>query len=477
MWLAWTIARKDLRESVRDGRLLVVLVSVSLILIVAAASGATRAVRADTERAAAQQAERERWLAQGEVNPHAAAHYGTFVFAPEAALSHVDPGLTPYLPAAIFLEAHKQQLNRQRPVADALTFRRIIELSVAGCLLVVVPLLVVLLGSVAIARERERGTWGLLLAGGADTRAIVAGKALAVACGVGGAVGPALVVALAVSVGLTASSFNLDATIRGMLLGAAYCLYIGTWLALALGLSARSSSAPRALAAGLALWLGACVVAPPALMTVASALAPGPSVAAFTAALDDERASRPSWDDRVSAATDRFLNGEELPAASNPEVVALIDTEADDTELYGRHLDALAERLEQQERVYRRLSWLSPTAAMHVVSMTLAGTDYAHYRDFAQAAAAYRTTLLRSLNDDLAAFDSWKTFNAAGNRALWARIPEFTYTAPTVDWAIRHLDIAGAGLAVWVVFASGWLFRTALSPRALTRRARGGQVR
>lgn len=465
MRLAWTIARKDLRELVRDGRLIAVAIVIGLLLVVAAIAGAQRATRAAAERLAAQQAERDRWIDQGDVNPHAAAHYGTFVFAPAEPLAFIDPGVTTQLPVAIFLEAHRQQLARHHPIDDTLTFRRLGELSVAGCLQSVLPLFLVILASVCVARERDRGTWGLLRAGGASVSAIVAGKSMAIASGLIVITGPAIVIATCLSFATTPLTLDVDDGWRGGLLFVAYVLYLATWLALALVISVRASSAPRALATGLALWLATCIVAPPALMTLATAWSPAPSVAAFTAALDDERAARPTWDDRVAAATERFLNGEELPSASNPEVVALIDTEADDTELYGRHLDALAQTLARQERIYRRLAWLTPAAAMQVVSMTLAGTDYAHYRAFARSASDYRTTLLRALNDDLAAFDSWKTFNATGSRALWARIPGFDYAVPPVTWALGHLGVPLAGLAFWLGASLLWLASGAKTER------------
>lgn len=463
MRVAWAIARKDLRELVRDSRLLCAALIVGVILTVASVAAAQRTARATAERAAAQQAERDRWLEQGDANPHAAAHYGTFVFAPVNALAQLDPGVTAHLPSAIFLEAHRQQLAHHRPVEDALTFRRLGDLSVAGCLQTVVPLFLILIAAVAIAREGDRGTWALLRTSGASVRAIVAGKGLASTIGLAAVLLPALMVAVGFSLWTAALPLDRDDVARVVLLVAAYAVYLGTWLGLALALSVQSTTAQQALATGMALWLATCVVTPPALMTLAALWTPAPSVATFTAALDDERAKRPTWDDRVAAATDRFLNGEELPVASNPEVVALIDTEADDTELYGRHLAALAARLEQQERTYRSLAWLTPAAAMQVTSMTLAGTDYAHHRHFERAAADYRTTLLRSLNDDLAAFDSWKTFNASGSRALWARIPEFDYTTPDVRWALRQLAGAMVGLLLWFSVAIVWLRRGRLA--------------
>src|SRR5690606_31216169 len=128
----WSIALKDLREFRRDGRLRGVATAVVLVLVVAVMGGVQRASRASPEREEARLAERDRWLGQGDVNPHAAAHYGTFVFAPVEPLAMIDPGVTPYVGAAVFLEAHQQQLARHRPVEDAASFRRLGEMSVAS---------------------------------------------------------------------------------------------------------------------------------------------------------------------------------------------------------------------------------------------------------------------------------------------------------------------------------------------------------
>jgi ABC-2 type transport system permease protein len=455
----WPIAAKDLCEFRRDGRLQAISLCVLLLLVAAVAGGAVRASRAAAERADAARAERDRWLDQGDVNPHAAAHYGTFVFAPIEPLAMIDPGVSPHVGAAVFLEAHRQQLARYRPLENATSFRRLGELSVASCLQVFVPLFLVLLAVVAVTRERERGTWRLLIATGGRPRSLIAGKALGIALILLAVVGPAAAAASAALIVSSGASLDSDSALRGLLLLGAYLVYFAIWLPLALAISVSARSTRQALAAGVALWLVTTVVAPPALLAIASFRTPAPSAAAFTVAIDTEREQRPSWDDRVAAATDRFLRGEALPAASNPEVVALIDTEAADTELYGRHLEALANIFDSQAATYRLLSILSPSVAMQVISMSLAATDYDHHRHFLAATSAYRTELLAALNEELAAFDSWRTFNATGNRDLWARVPEFTYDTPPAQWAVRRLAGAAAGMGGWLLAAVGLLWR------------------
>lgn len=463
MRAAWSIAVRDLRELVRDGRLRIVVGCTMVVLTVAVAGGAMRSARAAAERQEAQEAERDRWLDQGDVNPHAAAHYGTFVFAPVEPLAMLDPGVLPFVGAVVFLEAHQQQLARYRPIEDAASSRRLGALSVASALQLFVPLFIVLLAGGAVTRERERGTWRLLLASGVTPWRLVGGKLLGVLLSLALIVLPATVLAVVILLAAPGVPLDTDSLVRGLLLALAYAVHLLTWLFLATAISLWARSSRQALAVALALWLAVGIIAPPALLAIASARPPAPTAAEFGAAIDDERARRPSWDERVEAATTRFLTGEELPPASNPEVVALIETEEDDTELYARHLDALAQVFATQSGRYATLSALSPSAAIQVLSMGLAATDAAHYRHFLEAAAAYRTVVLGTLNRELAAFDSWKTFNAAGSRDLWLRVPEFDYETPAVGWAMYRLWEPLAGVALWMAMSVVVLWRAATS--------------
>lgn len=432
-----------------------------LVLALGVAGGALHAGRVSAERLHAQQAERQRWLDQGDVNPHAAAHYGTFVFAPSEALGLIDPGIRPFVGAAVFLEAHQQQLSRYRPVDDAGSVRRLSAPSIATGLQVLLPLLLVLFAAGAITRERERGTWKLLLAAGVPPRTAAAGKLAGVALALGFVTGPAFGLAL-IALSMTPGvSIDGDTVMRAVALTAAYAAYLMVWLFAGLAVSALAASTRGAVGLGLAMWLAGSVIAPPALLAVATASAPAPTAAAMTAAIDEERARRPTWDQRVEAATGRFLRGEDLPAASNPEVVALIDTEAADTEIYTRYLDALGRIFARQSHIYQTLSLLSPAVAIQSLSMALAATDDEHYRHFLAGASRYRTALLSSLNDELAAFDSWKTFTAAGSRELWARVPEFEYDTPAIGWAVRRQVWSLISMALWLLATAVLLWRTA----------------
>ena len=86
------IASKDLLASRRES-LLIVLTAVCLALLIAGAFvGMQRDAEFARERAAAELADRDAWLNQGDRNPHSAAHFSRYAFRASSPLALVDPG-------------------------------------------------------------------------------------------------------------------------------------------------------------------------------------------------------------------------------------------------------------------------------------------------------------------------------------------------------------------------------------------------
>ena len=168
-----TIAVKDATEIWRDGRFRWAAGLLFLLILAAVAGGVHNQSQIARQHADAQRAERDVWLDKGDMNPHAAAHYGAFVFKPVQPLSAIDPGLDPFVGVFVFLEAHKQQLARHRPIEDATPTRRLGQLTPASAALVLLPLLVVTLTFSSFAAERESGTLRPLMAMGVSRGSLV----------------------------------------------------------------------------------------------------------------------------------------------------------------------------------------------------------------------------------------------------------------------------------------------------------------
>ena len=451
-----TIAVKDATETWRDGRFRWAAALLFVLLIAAIAGGVQHQNQIARQHADAQQAERAAWLDKGDMNPHAAAHYGAFVFKPVQPLSAIDPGLDPFLGVFVFLEAHKQQLARHRPIEDASPTRRLGLLTPATAALVLVPLLVVSLTFSSFAGERDQGTLRPLLALGVSRWSLLAGKAI-------GALLPLILVMVpAAAVGAAFVYVNrpadpeapVGARAFGMVL--VYLAHAAVWTGLGLAVSARARSQSTALVVLLALWFANAFVMPPVAMAVAKAIAPSPSAIEFAAAIEDEKAAWPDWDRRVERVMERFLEGEfeSTMAPANVEVVALIESEAEETALFDRHFASLFNNYAAQTAIYERVGIVSPTLAARTLSMALAGTDDLHDREFAAAAARYRAQMLTTLNSELAGSGRLNSFDYLRGRDLWEKVPPFDYEVPTARWVLSRRNRSALALAAWLAAVS-----------------------
>ena len=143
----------------------------------------------------------------------------------------------------IWLEAHSRNPAMFRPAEDAPDLRRLSDLSVAGVLTLLVPLLVFVIGHGSFAAERERGTLRQVVSTGASVARLFAGK-FAVVAGIGVAASlvailVSVVVALLAPGGISAG----DTLLRGGCLALGYVCYGLACAAVALLVSARTRGA------------------------------------------------------------------------------------------------------------------------------------------------------------------------------------------------------------------------------------------
>jgi ABC-2 type transport system permease protein len=463
---AWIIARKDAIATWRDGRFRLASLLLLAILATAFATGWSHAAATARDREEARRAERDMQLGKGAMNPHAAAHYGAFVFKPVAPLSAVDPGITPFVGQSIFLEAHVQDLARYQPADDSSAFRGAGPMTAALALQVLVPLLIVLATAPIFAGEREDGTLCQMMSMGTSRVSLALGKALGASMPLSIVLVPSTVIGVAALLTNAPAGLSIETATRGVLLVMLYLASFAMWTAIGLAVSARAQSSMSALALLLGLWFAAVFVAPPLAMLAARSAVPSPRSGESVRAIEDARAALPRWDRRVEGVEDRFLNGEldlapGLP--TNPEVIALVEAEADESAVYDGHFGRVFGAFDGQAAAFARIGTVVPTIAVQTLSMALSGSDYAHHSHFVGASSAYRRNFLGTLNQELASYAALDTFDFAGDRALWQRIPELTYEGPRVAAiVVAHCATIGA-FAAWLVAACGvaiWAVRT-----------------
>ena len=469
MWRV--VLHKELRELLRSDRLTSVVLA-TVVLLAAGLATATTIVRAHHQQVArATNADDAVFAAQGVRSPHAAAHFGRFAFKPLAPFAVFDPGVTAYLGQAIWLEAHTRSPAMFRPAEDAPALSRLSDFSVAGILVVLLPLLVMIVGAPAFAAERAQGTLRMVLGTGTRLRDVWFGKLLATS-----GVGVTIAIISIVCTTAVITAVGLDTPhgwARATVLMVGYSLYAIGFAAVSLTVSAVFRSPASAQLGVLALWTLMVVVTPRAAATVAQQRHPAPDAPAFWAkAQASIRAARPAVDsDRFRAAARMAIStamGRRLTAAETASIAvnrAALRLEVSEMVGY-RAFQALYRSLfatyANQRAVARWFALVSPSIALRGFSTALCSTDTAAHRGYSDAAERTRRAVIQRINQDMLLNGAGQGFEYKAGAKLWADVPTFVGTQPSLAAGIRRAAPDIAVLVGWVIAAvciSGWVVR------------------
>jgi ABC-2 type transport system permease protein len=365
-------------------------------------------------------------------------------------LALFDSGAAPYLGQVIWLEAHYRDPAMFRPAEDFTDLRRIEDLSVAGILRLLLPLLIFLLGYGAFAAERERGTLRQIMSTGPGLPSLFRAKYIAIAA-VAGAI-------IAITIGSSVlSSLNLasksdqfssssDILLRGLGLLLGYGLYAAGHILVALWVSARARSATAALLILLSFWAIANVILPRVSASIAERVYPTPDSHLFWSktaeSIADNRLQRDSDEYRqielqvISKALGRQVSPDEVDTLElNRTAIRLEIGEIMGAKGYNEAYDGLTETYENQLQLRRLMSWLSPAIALQNLSSALSGTDAASHEHFTQQAEHQRQQIISRMNEDMMLNGAGQTFYYEADNDFWRSVPAFKYQSPTSEFA------------------------------------------
>jgi ABC-2 type transport system permease protein len=455
------IARKEFTEMRRDGRFRWSAIVVFALLLAALALGWKNYT---TEQTRAQAESRASWENQGERNPHSAAHFGVYAFKPKMPLSLVDSGLDNFTGTHIWVEAHYQNPQRGRLIEDATALQRFGELTAAGILQLLLPLVIVFLAFDAFAGERMSGSLRQILSLGVSRSSLVFGKIFGIFAALLLLLIPATafgVLALALA---TSNDLLLLSLPRFLFLCLSYLLYFGAFAGIALAISAWAETTRTALIILLGFWIFSCLIVPRIANDLAEKFHPTPTAAEFWAGVDKDLKQGIDGHDTANKRTKeleqkllaqyKVEKKEDLPINFNG--IALDAGERFAEEIYDKHWGAVWRTYYAQESVQKLAGIFAPFLSVRAVSQGLAGTDLAHNEHFTAAVEQYRRDFNRFLNLNFAensrTADGYKYFV---NRETWEKSPEFVYSAPSTDWVLRRQVFNFAALFAWCFGALG----------------------
>ena len=424
------------------------------------------AVRMESEshlRTHQQQTAEATFLAQPDRHPHRMVHYGHYVFRNPTPLAIFDPGLDSVIGQSIFLEGHRQNSAMFAESGASADFGGFSWLTPALIYQLFAPLLLILIGHGAIAREREARTLGPLLAQGVNGYTIFLGKGLAIISFVLVLLVPMLFTGVsAIADGEPATSI--------MFLVVSYFIYLVMWAGLTLFVSATMFKRSNILATLTALWLSICLVIPSILVDIVNHQEPIKGKIETDLAMlvdvrklgDGHNANDPAFVQLKQNLLEQYNVDriEDLPV--NFRGVVAKNSERKLTEVMNRY--AIARMLGEARQADRLSSftWVTPALAIANASRAISGTDLAHYHRFLNEAEELRFDFIQGLNeahteklsyrDDINRNkDEASRLQARVDASNWEVLNAFVFKAASASERIARASNAVSILVAWSI--------------------------
>ena len=452
------IAKKEIREMSRTGQFKWMFGIVILLSAVAIFVSHRQWQDKNLQREQAEANARTLWLAQGSINPHNAAHYGTFAFKPQFPLSLIDPGVEKYTGISIFLESHSRNEADNVAAADQTGLSRFGDLTPDFILLFIVPLMIIALGHHSITREKEQGTIQIIKTQGVSNKQLILGKWL-------GNYLP--ITALTTALFLLAAVFIQDLNWKFLaMMWLVYLVYFAVINSITLIISSLAKSSGISLVTLLAIWIVSCLAIPKVASSYTNEKYPYPTRQEFEAAVAEDKKKGLDGHDPWSEAskkleqetlkTYKVSDLKDLPF--NFDAYRMQKGEEHEAAIYFKHNERLKEVHQEQTKVYRGLAFLSPFLPTRFMSMALANTDYTTHWNFADKAEKHRVKMQRILNDDFAENSKLGEWSYKADASLLAEIPEFQFDAPEFKEVISANTSNLLILTTWLLVSFGFLF-------------------
>lgn len=452
-----TVARKEFREIIRDGRIKWSALILAVMLVAALASAGQRFADISAERESAQEVVNAQFAAQGEKNPHAAAHYGLYAFKPVTPLSFFDTGVGSYTGVSIWLEAHNQNDAEGEPARDATAIARFGELTAAFTLQMLLPLLVILLAFPSFAGEREAGTLRQVLSMQVAPVQLLFGKALGAAGALSVFIGPILLLGL---IGLVVAPGGLGYLGHGVVLVIVYVIYALIFLFLTLAVSANVKSAQAALVVMVGFWAVSSFVLPRAASDVSRLLYPTPTAVSFQANIDEAMQSGIDGVSPDTVVQQRQKQTLELYKVETVEGLPInfqgiiFDLQEKlGNEVFDKYYGELYAIFDQQTGLHQAFSIGSPRMATQLASMELSGTSLNQHLEFTNQAERYRRDLIEGMNQDITFNSEAGQADYRADSALWASIEPFEYQPASLGALLTRLGPSFMVMFLWLALS------------------------
>ncbi|MEO0341004.1 MAG: DUF3526 domain-containing protein [Bacteroidota bacterium] len=428
----WQIISNEWRFLSRSRVLVGMSLGFFLILLFTVFLGHQQAKNQKLRYETAQNHIRQQWESIDAMNPHNAAHYGTYVFKPSNFLSSLDEGVNSVTGNVLKVEGHVQNEIVFSEASQMQAVSKFGKLKSALLLQYIVPLLLIFLAFHSVSSEKQSGRLKLLVLQGAKPNSIVWAKTLSVWL-FGLVLLGTTVLVYALS---NAQNMSAEVISRTAFFTLSYALYYFVISGLTVYFSARWQNATLALTSMLGIWILWTVFLPSILMSSVEKWYELPSRNEFKAAMKADRSKgldgHNPEDERIDALKVSVLKEydvdsvEQLPI--NFDGLLMQEDEEIGNEVWDKHFGDIRSVLNQQKQSYQLAGVVSPFISLQNASMGFTGNDNLHHQEFLVQVEHYRRGFIKTLNDKHA-FGGSKTgdwYWEADNK-FYKSVPDYEY--------------------------------------------------
>ncbi len=459
----WQIIKNEWQFLGRSRMLLGISFAFLLILVLAVFLGSQQKQKQSEAYQTAQKHLRQQWENIDAMNPHSAAHYGTYVFKPTSLLSSLDEGVNSITGNVLRVEGHVQNEIVHSEASQMQAISKFGKLKSSLLLQYIVPLLLIFLAFHSVSSEKQSGRLKLLVLQGAKPFQLVLAKTLSV-----WVYGIALLAVVVLVYGLMNLQYlNGEVLGRTAFFFLSYALYYFVVSGLTVFFSARWQNATVALTSMLGIWILWTVFLPNMLMSSVEKWHPLPSRNEFQAAMKEDRSKgidghNPS-DERGKALEKATLAKYGVDSISQLEInfdgLRMQADEEYGNQVWDKHFGNLREVLGKQKQTYQIGGLLNPFISLQNASMGFTGSDNLHHQAFLVQVEHYRRGFIKTLNDEHA-FGGSKTgdWGWKANNDFFKSVPDYQYQPAALATVLPNYIYDLGLLFFWAIGISFFLF-------------------
>lgn len=403
---------------------------------------------------------REQWESIEAMNPHGAAHYGTYVFKPANLLSSLDEGVNSITGNVLRVEGHVQNEIVHSEASQMQSISKFGKLKSSLLLQYIVPVLLIFLAFSSISNEKRSGRLKLLVLQGAKPLSLIFAKTFSIwLYGVG---------LLALTI-LAYTVFNLqdlngEVISRTALFLLSYSLYYFIITGLTVFFSARWQNPTIALTSMLGLWILWTIFLPNILMSSVEKWHELPSRNEFKTAMKEDRSKgidghNPS-DERKKELESGVLKEYGVDSLSqlpiNFDGLVMQEDEEYGNKVWDKHFGNLKNVFAQQKQSYQLGGIVNPFISLQNASIGFSGNDNLHHQEFLVQVENYRRVFIKTLNDKHA-FGGSKTgdWGWKADNDFFKSVPDFKHQPTALASVFSHYITDVLLLIGWAIVVFG----------------------